>query len=147
MSQEICEVIRVARERQGLTKRQLARRIGCSEATVSLWESGKRSPGVEAVEPLVEALGLDLASFENTLHAQKAREQRRALRERFNEARERRTQQVKEAPGPYVTTRGLDKHTEELARQLKRLTPTKQRRLLQCLQASLKAFLAEDEED
>lgn len=46
--------LRQWREYHHLTQQQVADRIGCSKATISQWESGGRSPSVEAY---AEALG------------------------------------------------------------------------------------------
>lgn len=38
------KIIRDARERMGITQEDLAKAIGVQKSTVSLWESGQRSP-------------------------------------------------------------------------------------------------------
>ena len=44
--------IMALREEDGLTQAQLAERVGVSQATVSQWESGTRTPSGEAVVAL-----------------------------------------------------------------------------------------------
>ena len=50
------------RRAKGLTQRQLADKVGVTDAAVSLWESGR---GVRQVnlEAIVQALGLTMAEF------------------------------------------------------------------------------------
>ncbi|HVT77532.1 MAG TPA: helix-turn-helix transcriptional regulator [Acidimicrobiales bacterium] len=53
-------LIREARERAGLTQAELAARSGVAQSTISAYESGKREPGVEALERLLDAAGYEL---------------------------------------------------------------------------------------
>ena len=52
------EVLRQAREDAGLTQGQLARRAGTSQAAISAYESGARSPAVSTLERLLAACGM-----------------------------------------------------------------------------------------
>jgi transcriptional regulator with XRE-family HTH domain len=53
-------LLREARERAGLTQQQLAERSGIAQSTISAYESGKREPGVDALERLLDAAGYEL---------------------------------------------------------------------------------------
>jgi transcriptional regulator with XRE-family HTH domain len=55
------ELIRRARRRAGLSQRELAERLGTTQAVVARWETGVRSPTLERVIEAVRACGLDLA--------------------------------------------------------------------------------------
>lgn len=54
----------VARQRRGLTKRQLASQIGATEKTVQNYESGEMNPSEESLERLSSVLGFPLSFFE-----------------------------------------------------------------------------------
>ena len=49
----------IARQRlaSGMTQGQLAEKIGCSQKDVSRWEHGARTPRVETLAKLADALG------------------------------------------------------------------------------------------
>jgi transcriptional regulator with XRE-family HTH domain len=47
------------RENRGLTQEQLAGRLGCSDVTVSRWETRARQPDLNAQEAIAEALDID----------------------------------------------------------------------------------------
>jgi len=49
-----------AREQAGVSKAVLASRIGRTPNEVSLWLRGFRKPGIEAVEQMAAALGMQL---------------------------------------------------------------------------------------
>ncbi len=58
----------LARERAGLTKRDLARLVGCSERSIGEWERGDTPPTEENIEKLSEALNRpQLFFFQETL--------------------------------------------------------------------------------
>lgn len=54
------DVIRIARDRAGLTQQQLAVRSGRSRESIVRWEAGTQTPSLEAVSDLVAACDLDL---------------------------------------------------------------------------------------
>ena len=54
------ELLKEARNRAGLTQRELARRAGTSQAMVARIERGQQSPSVATLERLVRACGLEL---------------------------------------------------------------------------------------
>lgn len=53
-------LIRMARVQAGMTQAQLAKVGKTSQAAVSAYESGKRSPSVETLTRLIEGTGLEL---------------------------------------------------------------------------------------
>jgi transcriptional regulator with XRE-family HTH domain len=54
------DVIRIARDRAGLTQEQLAARSGRPRETIARWESGSQAPSLDAVSALIAHCGLDL---------------------------------------------------------------------------------------
>jgi transcriptional regulator with XRE-family HTH domain len=54
------ELLKEARDRAGLTQRELARRAGTSQAMVARIEGGRQSPSVATLERLIRACGLAL---------------------------------------------------------------------------------------
>jgi transcriptional regulator with XRE-family HTH domain len=54
------DVIRIARDRAGLTQHQLAARSGRPRETIARWESGSQVPSLDAVSALVAECDLDL---------------------------------------------------------------------------------------
>jgi transcriptional regulator with XRE-family HTH domain len=54
------ELLKEARDRAGLTQRELAQRAGTSQAMVARIERGQQSPSVATLERLVLACGLEL---------------------------------------------------------------------------------------
>ncbi len=55
--------LRAHRLRQGLSQRELARRAGVSNATISMIESDHVSPSVSALRQILSALGIGIADF------------------------------------------------------------------------------------
>ncbi len=55
------ELIREARKRMGLSQRELAERLGTTQAVIARWESGRMSPSFERVVEAIRACGLDLS--------------------------------------------------------------------------------------
>lgn len=53
-------LIRMARRQAGLTQTELAERAGTSQAAVSAYESGRRSPSVDTLVRILAATGLEL---------------------------------------------------------------------------------------
>lgn len=52
--------LREWRENRNLTQQQLADRLGVDKATISRWEGGKRSPSLNVLAALGEALNVPL---------------------------------------------------------------------------------------
>lgn len=59
-SQILASRLRTAREEADLSQKELAQRLGVSQAAVSTWESGTRQPGVDDIYALAEALDVDV---------------------------------------------------------------------------------------
>jgi transcriptional regulator with XRE-family HTH domain len=55
------DLIRMARDRAGLTQEQLAARSGRPRSTIARWESGAREPSLDHLSEVIRAAGLDLA--------------------------------------------------------------------------------------
>jgi transcriptional regulator with XRE-family HTH domain len=55
------DLVRIARDRAGLTQQQLATRCGRPRETIARWESGSQIPSLDALSALVAACELDLA--------------------------------------------------------------------------------------
>ena len=53
-------MVRIARQRAGLTQQQLADRSGHPRETIARWETGSREPSLTSVQALVAACGLEL---------------------------------------------------------------------------------------
>ncbi|MDQ3659574.1 MAG: helix-turn-helix domain-containing protein [Actinomycetota bacterium] len=53
-------LIKLARLEGGLSQRELARRAGTSQATMSAYETGRKSPSLETLSRIVRAAGQDL---------------------------------------------------------------------------------------
>jgi transcriptional regulator with XRE-family HTH domain len=53
-------LLREARARAGLTQAELARRAGVSRSVLSVYESGRREPGSEALARILAAAGFRL---------------------------------------------------------------------------------------
>lgn len=66
---ELARLLREARERRGLSQKELAHAVGLSPAMMNYLESGERRPGRETVLRLASALGLDEPSTDRLLVA------------------------------------------------------------------------------
>lgn len=53
-------LIKLARHNAGLSQRELARRAGTSQATLSAYEAGRKSPSFETLVRIIRAAGQDL---------------------------------------------------------------------------------------
>lgn len=53
-------LIRIARRQAGLTQTELAQRASTSQAAISAYESGRRSPSVETLARILGAAGFEL---------------------------------------------------------------------------------------
>lgn len=60
MSTWAANLIKLARHDTGLSQRELARRAGTSQATMSAYEAGRKSPSLETLARIIRAAGLDL---------------------------------------------------------------------------------------
>ena len=54
------DLVRIARQRAGITQAQLASRSGHSRESIARWETGTREPSLATLEGLAAACGLDL---------------------------------------------------------------------------------------
>jgi transcriptional regulator with XRE-family HTH domain len=55
--------LRAVREEHGLSQRELARRAGVTNATISLIEKNKSSPSVSSLKKLLDGIPMTLAEF------------------------------------------------------------------------------------
>ena len=53
-------LIKLARADAGISQRELARRAGTSQATLSAYEAGRKSPSLDTLARIIRAAGLDL---------------------------------------------------------------------------------------
>lgn len=51
--------LKLARMNAGITQKELARRLGCSESLVTKWETGRGKPSPEWVELLCKVLNCE----------------------------------------------------------------------------------------
>jgi transcriptional regulator with XRE-family HTH domain len=61
---DAARMLNMARRRAGLTQRELARRTGTAQPTISRIERGLMSPTVATLEPLIKACGMELEIIE-----------------------------------------------------------------------------------
>lgn len=54
---ETMQTIKKLMEKQGITQRDLAKMIGVTEASVSRWMRGTRTPDIDIIELMADALG------------------------------------------------------------------------------------------
>lgn len=69
-------LIRMARRKAGLTQTELAALASTSQAAISAYESGRRSPSVETLQRILTAAGFELRmrlAEPDTQHATRAR--------------------------------------------------------------------------
>ena len=55
--------LRLVREKQGLSQRELARRAGVTNGTISLIEQNKNSPSVASLRKVLQGIPMSLAEF------------------------------------------------------------------------------------
>src|SRR5688500_2088088 len=60
MSSWAGNLIKLARHDAGLSQREMARRAGTSQATLSAYEAGRKSPSLDTLARIVRAAGQDL---------------------------------------------------------------------------------------
>lgn len=63
MNKSIGERVRTRREQLGLKQRDLAKKAGIGESTLSRIETGKREPQMRSLVALAKALGVKLTKF------------------------------------------------------------------------------------
>lgn len=56
MAEIMKEIIKIAKD-AGVTQRELAKKIGTTEVTMSRWYKGERTPKITDVEKMVKVLG------------------------------------------------------------------------------------------
>ena len=61
---DAARMLNMARRRAGLSQRELARRTGAAQPTISRIERGLMSPTVATLEPLIKACGMELEIIE-----------------------------------------------------------------------------------
>ena len=59
----LANCIRSRRENLGLTQKQLAEKIGCTEVTICRYEAADREPSFSVFVKLCEVLGMKLENF------------------------------------------------------------------------------------
>lgn len=57
MSENFKENLQAARERKGMTQKEVAEKIGVAKSTYSLYESGNREPNVQTIKRISDLLG------------------------------------------------------------------------------------------
>lgn len=57
---DFASMLKYLREREGLSQRELATRVGLSASTIGMYESGKRHPRPEEEELLADFFNVDL---------------------------------------------------------------------------------------
>lgn len=60
------DALRAARERAGLSLRELARRAGTSHSTLAAYEAGVKVPSVDTMERIIRATGHEFATASRT---------------------------------------------------------------------------------
>lgn len=60
MKDPIVDLLVERREELGLSRRELARRIGTSPSTVHYWETGERNPTLYSLRSWTKVLGYEL---------------------------------------------------------------------------------------
>lgn len=63
MDEDVGRRLRALRQARGVSQRELARRVGVPNSTISLIESGRTSPSVGALKRILDGLPIGLAEF------------------------------------------------------------------------------------
>jgi transcriptional regulator with XRE-family HTH domain len=63
VAMNVPSLLRGARLRAGLSQRQLAERAGTSQATLSAYERGTKTPNVQTFDRLLRAAGMELLAI------------------------------------------------------------------------------------
>ena len=58
MGENFNENLKIARERKGLSQKDMAESIGVAKSTYSLYESGNREPGVPTIKKIADVLNV-----------------------------------------------------------------------------------------
>lgn len=58
MGDNFNENLRAARERKGLSQKEVAEKIGVAKSTYSLYESGNREPNVQTIKKISDTLNI-----------------------------------------------------------------------------------------
>lgn len=58
MGEKFNENLKIARERKGLSQKDIAEGIGVAKSTYSLYESGNREPNVQTIKKIVDILNV-----------------------------------------------------------------------------------------
>lgn len=58
MGENFNENLRIARERKGISQKDMAESIGVAKSTYSLYESGNREPGVPTIKKIADVLNV-----------------------------------------------------------------------------------------
>ena len=58
MGEHFNENLREARERKGISQKDMAEKIGVAKSTYSLYESGKREPSVDTIKKIADILNI-----------------------------------------------------------------------------------------
>lgn len=64
MNQAFGKIVIKGRVDKGITQRQLAKKIGCSDVIVGQWERGLKSPGIDKVFEIEKALNVGILTKE-----------------------------------------------------------------------------------
>ena len=71
MGDNFNENLKAAREKRGMTQKEVADIIGVAKSTYSLYESGNREPNVQTIKKIADTLNVsadDLLGLDNTPH-------------------------------------------------------------------------------
>lgn len=60
LSKEILHVVETEQEIQGITARELAKRVDCTDTIISYWKTGKRNISLNMAEKILRELGYKL---------------------------------------------------------------------------------------
>ncbi len=58
MGERFNENLKIARERKGISQKELAEAIGVAKSTYSLYESGNREPNVQTIKKIADVLNV-----------------------------------------------------------------------------------------
>lgn len=58
MGDKFNENLKIARERKGISQKEMAEQIGVAKSTYSLYESGNREPNVQTIKKIADVLNV-----------------------------------------------------------------------------------------